>query len=96
MTPFARLLIFLIIFLPLAYLAAAYINGEDGIANVKRMVGLETAPRTEAVDTRPATDAAELPAADRVARLEREIQQLEQELADRKAELRELQRGTEQ
>lgn len=96
MTPFARLLIFLIIFLPLAYLAAAYINGEDGIANVKRMVGLETAPRTEAVDTRPASDAAELPAADRVARLEREIQQLEQELADRKAELRELQRGTEQ
>jgi cell division protein FtsB len=86
MTPFARLLIFLIIFLPLAYLAAAYINGEDGIANVKRMVGMENEPpRTETVTTAPA---------DRAAQLEQEIQRLEQELAARKAELETLRQAT--
>ena len=94
MTPFARLLIFLIIFLPLAYLAAAYINGEDGIANLKRMIGMETAPRTETIDTPPApatdTETATMTPADRAAQLEREIRELEAELAARKAELEQL------
>lgn len=93
MTPFARLLIFLIIFLPLAYLAAAYINGEDGIANVKRMIGMEEAPRTETVDTRPTTESATLTPEDRAAQLEREIRELEAELAARKAELEQLREG---
>jgi len=97
MTPFARLLIFMIIFLPLAYLAAAYINGEDGIANLKRMIGMETAPKTETVDKRPAadTETATLSPADRAAQLEREIRELEAELATRKAELKQLQSNTE-
>jgi hypothetical protein len=96
MTPFARLLIFLIIFLPLAYLAAAYINGEDGIANIKRMLGMETAPRTEAVAPPPAadTETAPLSPEDRAAALEREIEELEAKLAARKAELQELRGDT--
>lgn len=48
LTPFARLALFLIIFLPLAYFGAAYINGEDPVAKVKDMVnGTETAAKTE-------------------------------------------------
>lgn len=38
MTPLARLLIFLIILVPLAYGGASYIRGEDPIANVKAMI----------------------------------------------------------
>lgn len=41
MTPIARLLLFLIILIPLAYGGAAYIRGEDPIANVKAMMNGE-------------------------------------------------------
>lgn len=44
LTPFARMLLFLVIFLPLAYVGAAYYNGEDPVAKVKEMVGGEKAP----------------------------------------------------
>ena len=37
MTPFARFFIMLIIVAPLAYLGAAYYNGEDGIQNLKNI-----------------------------------------------------------
>ena len=36
-TGFARLLIFMIFFAPLAYIGASYYNGEDGIANIKAL-----------------------------------------------------------
>lgn len=39
LTPFARLLLFLIVLLPLAYGGASYMKGEDPIANVKEMIG---------------------------------------------------------
>jgi cell division protein FtsB len=44
LTPFARMLLFLVIFLPLAYFGAAYYNGEDPVGKVKEMVGVEKAP----------------------------------------------------
>ena len=40
-TPLARLLIFMIIVLPIIYLLASYINGEDGIENIKNFFGEE-------------------------------------------------------
>lgn len=42
-TPFARLLIFLIILVPLAYGGASYIRGEDPIANFKAVISGEQA-----------------------------------------------------
>ena len=39
LTGFSRLLIFLIIFLPLAYFGASYYNGEDPVARIKSMFG---------------------------------------------------------
>ena len=39
LTPFARLFLFLLIILPLAYGGASYMKGEDPIANVKEMIG---------------------------------------------------------
>ncbi len=38
MTGFARFLIFLIMFTPLAYMGAAYYNGEDGIEKIKSFI----------------------------------------------------------
>jgi len=48
-TPFARFLVFLILFTPLAYLGASYYNGQDGIQNLKNLVGLGEAEAKEQV-----------------------------------------------
>ncbi|MCP3930616.1 MAG: hypothetical protein GY705_16120 [Bacteroidetes bacterium] len=48
MTGFARFLIAMLIIGPLAYLAASYYNGEDGIGNIKKLLGLEE--QTEIVE----------------------------------------------
>ena len=37
-TAFSRILIFLVFFLPFAYLGASYYNEEDGIENIKRAI----------------------------------------------------------
>jgi peptidoglycan hydrolase CwlO-like protein len=37
LTGFARLVIFLILFTPVAYIGANYYNGEDGIAKIKSL-----------------------------------------------------------
>ena len=36
-TAFSRLLIFVVLFTPLAYIGASYYNGEDGIAKIKAL-----------------------------------------------------------
>lgn len=38
LTAFARILIFLIFFTPLAYIGASYYNGEDGIAKIRALI----------------------------------------------------------
>jgi len=38
MTGFARFLIFLMIFTPMAYIGASYYNGEDGLEKVKTFI----------------------------------------------------------
>ncbi len=47
MTPFSRLLLFLILFIPTAYVGASYFNGEDPVANIKGMLGMDDQPQTE-------------------------------------------------
>ena len=42
-TGFFRFLVFLIIAGPATYIAASYINGEDGIQNVKNLIGVDAA-----------------------------------------------------
>jgi cell division protein FtsB len=46
-TGFTRFFLVMIIVAPLAYLAASYYNGEDGISNLKRLLGIEKGPATE-------------------------------------------------
>lgn len=46
-TGFARFFLVMIIVAPLAYLAASYYNGEDGISNLKRLLGIGQGTATE-------------------------------------------------
>lgn len=55
MTPFARLLLFLIFFVPVAFVGVSYLNGEDPIASVKNVLGMNDAPATEPVRDAPAS-----------------------------------------
>lgn len=83
-TPFARLLIFLLIFLPLVFAGASYYNGEDPVANVKNLLGMDTAPQTEQVST-PASDSPSSSSApatfENVQDMRDEIKQLKQNVA---------------
>lgn len=40
-TGFARFFLVMIVVAPVAYIGASYYNGEDGIANIKRFLGLD-------------------------------------------------------
>lgn len=89
LTPFSRLLLFLLIFLPLAYLASAWYTGQDGLSDIKAFFGDE---RTEEVEVLPAESAE---TADRTLRLEeliRENEALKRELQEKDARIEELQR----
>jgi cell division protein FtsB len=51
MTGCARLFIALIIIAPLAYLGAAYYNGENGIENIKNLLGMGDKSADSSEDT---------------------------------------------
>lgn len=70
-TPFARLLIFLLIALPIIYIAASYINGEDGIENAKRLLGGEQTT-SELIEEKEA----------KIQKLEAEILELKSDIKD--------------
>lgn len=40
-TAFTRLFVFLLILLPILYIVSSYINGEDGLENIKSIFGKE-------------------------------------------------------
>lgn len=51
LTGFARFFFAMIIIIPLAYFGASYYNGEDGLANLKKMVGIDLAEEDATEDT---------------------------------------------
>lgn len=84
MTGFSRMLLFLIVLLPAAYFGASYYNGEDPIANIKDMLGMEQTASAPASTTQPAPAAApeDAPATfENVQNLRAEIKNLKSELA---------------
>lgn len=50
LTPFTRFLLIMIIVAPLAYMGAAYYNGEDGWAKLKQLLGIDLAQNSELTD----------------------------------------------
>jgi len=77
MTPFARLLLVILIVAPIAFVGASYYNGEDPIANIKSMVGIEETA-SSAPDQLQTMSKPEL--IDKIESLEMRIDQLEQKL----------------
>jgi hypothetical protein len=82
-TPFSRLLLFLLFFIPTAYIGASYFNGEDPIANIKGMLGMSDSPQTEqpANNTSSSSSSNEPATFENVQDLRDEITQLKVDLA---------------
>jgi hypothetical protein len=55
LTPFSRLLLFLLIFVPIAYVGASYYNGEDPVANIKKVLGMDETNAAATEYTAPAS-----------------------------------------
>lgn len=92
LTPFTRFFLLMLIVAPLAYMGAAYYNGEDGWAKLKQMVGLEQSQSNTEADT----GTKELPPAttgtpdEELARLKKLINEQEMKIKDLMKENQEL------
>lgn len=89
LTGFARFLFVMVILVPSAYIGASYYNGEDGIANIKQLLGIESKDahsisRTLKKETKPVVSN------DEVNKLQQRIEELEQENRDLKVQIRDL------
>ncbi len=62
LTVFSRFLIFMLIALPIIYVAASYFNGEDPIANIKGWLGMEEPEAVEESYREPAGELRDAPA----------------------------------
>ncbi len=76
LTVFSRFLIVMLFLGPLAYMGASYYNGEDGLANLKNLLGIETTSGTNP-DNQTTTEE-DIPA-DTPVRTDAELLRLEQE-----------------
>jgi hypothetical protein len=96
LTVFSRFLIVMLVLGPLAYMGASYYNGEDGIANLKKLLGIQ---QDAAVTTQEST--ASLPdttlppvssseTTPETLRLEQENLELKKQLLEKEAEILEL------
>ncbi len=99
-TGFARFFFALVIIVPLAYFGASYLNGEDGWANLKKMVGIDLAvddaDDTTTLDQKSKPEQKSETKADnaeidrlkkRISELEKENERLEQLLKNREREI---------
>ena len=104
LTPFARFIIVMIIVAPLAYVGASYYNGEDGLQNLKELIGIaesepspqETAETTTEIESAPSTSSGPETATPEEAasdmgyeELQNQYSELKQENLDLKQKLRE-------
>lgn len=89
MTGLARFLLAMIIIVPGAYIGASYINGEDGIENVKKIIGLSPSEKNteegKSRDTDSPKDACEL----QLNSLKKQVKNLRKENERLRAELQE-------
>lgn len=105
-TGFARFIIVMAFVAPIAYIAASYYNGEDGIANIKHLFGIDKGDTVEMNDDRfiPSGDEApslegkdeetmrkELEAQEkRLEQLKQENERLRKEVSEKEQELSNL------
>ncbi len=82
MTGFARFFIVMLFLVPAAYIGASYYNGEDGIKNIKELLGLDKKSEQETTTTIQADQQQPQPTATDNAN----IQDLKQQIQDLKLE----------
>ncbi len=78
----ARFFLVVIILTPLAYLGASYYNGQDGWANLKRLIGIGGAEHQKQIEEQ------ESDLREEISRLTRELKQVEIEKARLESDLR--------
>jgi len=91
LTGFARFFIVMLFLAPIAYIAASYINGEDGLANVKEFFSDEASSpdeQTTTLDKSSKDNPGELSKAD----LEQMVYDLKDSVREKEFEIRELRR----
>lgn len=101
LTGFARFFIVMLFLVPVAYLGAAYYNGQDGIQNIKDLLGIDKKEvKTErVVENKVMTPVEEQPAADtnrrtssldsrRLDQLEKRMNEVERENARLREQVR--------
>lgn len=106
-TGFARFFVVMLFFIPAAYIGASYYNGEDGLENIKNLIGLNKTSGTTTLDhDQMSTD--DLPSdvstlqqelldlKRRVTVMERENQELKDQIFNKNEEIVDLQRKLQQ
>ncbi len=93
LTAFSRFLIVMIFLVPLAYIGASYYNGQDGIQNIRNLIGIDGSSESTTTANKK-EDAKPLPTVtennDRYDDLEQRIEKLEEEVLDLKSEIAEM------
>lgn len=89
LTGFARFFLMLVVMAPLAYMIASYANGEDGLANLKKLVGIEQKSTQGSTDVASVEDDA-VTKREKVRLLEQEVAALKEKLMERELELNQL------
>lgn len=98
-TGFTRFFIVMLLVAPLAYIAASYYNGEDGIANIKKILKLdkkETVASTTLETVNGTVKATEEPAAPAAQASKEEVMRLQEELDFKNKRIEELYRENEE
>ena len=90
MTPFARFFIVMLFLAPLAYIGASYYNGEDGIENIKKLIGIEQVDNnaTNQKQTQTTKRNRTVNGGDQVAKLTEEVDKLKKANADLRSTIR--------
>lgn len=89
LTPFARLLLFLIFLVPLAYGGALYLQGKDPIAEVKGMMGGEKSSSSSSKSSSSSYNPQQ-----EIEKLEKENRELKQKVKDLEAKIKEQDSGS--
>ncbi len=98
MTPFARFLIFMIFFTPIAYIGLQYYQGENGLQKAKDLIGWDSTSSQNNTDPESSNNSSiskdrfgiNESVQDQIKGKEREIKELEQRIRQLKREVKEL------
>lgn len=91
LTGFARFLMVMVILVPAAYIGASYYNGEDGIQNIKQLLGIHSSSSGAASSNTRNSNAPAAGKESETDRLQQRIEALEKENRDLKVQIRDLQ-----